>query len=186
VARSSAPSCAEELLSAPWNSGVPSRRGGQAPRRTAGGAQRLRSGDASTASQQRSCRLEKSSSTLLQAASPSWARGRTPAFHLPCFARSSADVRSASQTGSWIGTVLEAQRPQCRHHPAPTLESLIHQYCPLPHPLHAAYETIALLFNYSKCRPSTHCARRGGCHSLASVCHFGACSHPEEVRLPTI
>lgn len=64
-----------------------------------------------------------------------------PAIHQSYFTRSSADVRSASQTGSWIGTVLEAQRPQCRHHPAPTLETSSTHCCPLPHPIARYFST---------------------------------------------
>lgn len=100
----------------------------------------MRSGDAllltqtaPTASHQETGWLEKRSvlEGLLSTAEP-----RTgPAFHQSCFTRSSADGRSASQTGCWIGTVLEAQRPRCRHHPAPTLEFLSQPDCPLPHPL---------------------------------------------------
>lgn len=152
----------------------------------AGGCRRLTSGDAffwastrSTASQQTCCRLEKHSRLASQKAFHCRAAEPAPAFHQSYFARSSADNRSASQTGSWIGTVLEAQRPQCRHHLAPTLETSSR-----PIALFRTLHPTAFPYSdcYSPCRPSTHCRRQGGCHLSAFSCHLGACSHTEEVR----
>ncbi len=112
---------------------------------------RLRSGDAtlwrrlagSTASQQTRCwggkefTLEWPSGLPLLPLLPLPSRGAGPrSFHQSCFTRSRADNRSASQTDFWIGTVLEAQRPRCRHHPALALDILFPPNFSLPRPLH--------------------------------------------------
>jgi hypothetical protein len=95
----------------------------------------------STASQQTSCRPGKAFDVGLLKAVHCRAAEPAPAMHQSYFARSSAGIRSASQTGSEIGTVLEAQRPQCRHHPAPTLETSSSHCCPLPQPTARYFST---------------------------------------------
>lgn len=72
-----------------------------------------------TASQQTRWRLEESSSSWRAVGVDCPAAEETPACGQSCFARSGDANPSASQAGSWIGIVLEAQ---CRHHPAPTLD----------------------------------------------------------------
>lgn len=95
----------------------------------------------STACRQTSCGLEKSSSWPAQWAFHCRSARKSARFQQSCFTRSSADNRSALQTGSWIGTVLEAQRPQCRHHAAPTLEISSRPIALLRIPLHTALKT---------------------------------------------
>jgi hypothetical protein len=135
TARSSAPSCAEELLSASRNSGSRSPGGGQATRNMGGGAQRVRSGDGFVHARLVRWRLSRQVAGWKRVHSRWVAAGWRPLSRQSCFARSSADNRSASQTGSWIGTVLEAQ---CRHHLRPLSTSLR----PFPHSLYTAHCTL--------------------------------------------
>lgn len=122
---------------------------------------------------------------IAQAVFPLPSRGPGPPSLCPALPdRALTMVQPRSQMGFWIGTDLEAQRPRCRHHPAPTRDIFPARLAfshPHLHPhLHCTLRPRLLL----KCRPSPHCRRRGGCHVLASDCHFGACSHTEEVRSP--
>lgn len=143
------------------------------------------------ASQQTSCRLEevqwkKVDAGLAQLAFHCRAAEDKAASQQSCFTRSSADNRSASQTGSWIGiVVLEGNARGAVTTQHPLLRSLpAVDYCTPPRP--ATAHCHSLHAHCSPCRPSTHCRRQGGCHSPASVCHLGACSHSEEVgRFPS-